>query len=460
MQKNKPKVKVGSSNRTAEEQLLALLLAFPDHYKTLRASLSEDLFADVHLRHIWHCYEDCFVEHGTIDSVLLIGYDGIIEVLTGIVQKSLNFNASDDFIALAGQYSGQLKRMRDKRNMVEILTSAEEMNREVLFEEVREMMRRVEREDSNRVEAVSVSDLLLDRVDYWCAGRHGEDLVKTGFLTFDTTIGGVERGQYVLLAANPNVGKTTVAMNIANTVALSGETVLFFSLEMGKSRVLDKLFSCVVRESLDVIYQGGEEVARLAEKFQGRIMGTGYDLRIYHEEIGSVADIGRIVEEVSKEKKIGLVVVDYVQIIPSLYPEHSKVQQVSEISQSLKEIALTHNVPLLALSQLNRENMRRGKNGGAVMKDPIASDLKDSGALEAHADMILMLHSHEYQGKTDVKKKESKIIKLLLRKNRMGQSDMCFFLRLWGEKSWVHSVPAHEALREIEDDKSIDDTEV
>jgi replicative DNA helicase len=223
---------------------------------------------------------------------------------------------------------------------------------------------------------------------------------KTGLRDLDECLLGLRPGQLVVLAARPGMGKTSLASNIMVHAAMKQrKAVLFMSLEMTKEEVCERMISFVSGVDLHKIKTGklgGEDFEELfyaAEQCEeaplyvdDRSIVTPYDVLAQARKIKSLLQMEK------KGIELGLVVVDYIQIMKSGSSFHeNRSIEVAAITGGLKMIAKDLKVPVLALSQLNREVAKRG----VEVKKPQLSDLKDSGAIEADADVVMFIHREQ-----------------------------------------------------------------
>lgn len=252
-----------------------------------------------------------------------------------------------------------------------------------------------------------------DRVD------QGNGAVSTGFAPIDRMLsGGMLRSCVYILAARPGMGKTTLALQVADHVAEKG-AVLFVSLEMsveqlqGKriARVAGLASNKVLLERID----SEEEYARIVKASEKLASHKFY---ANAEPSASVADIGRMAKRI---KDLRCIVIDYLGLITPSDKRVSKYEAVTNISRDLKQLATKLDIPLLVLAQLNRENTARND------KRPQASDLRDSGAIEQDADGIIMLHRDDYYDDAPkiTQPWHSTPIEIIVRKNRFGQTGTC-----------------------------------
>lgn len=254
-----------------------------------------------------------------------------------------------------------------------------------------------------------------DRVD------QGNGAVSTGFAPVDRLLsGGMLRSCVYILAARPGMGKTTLALQVADHIAETG-AVLFVSLEMsveqlqGKriARVAGLASNKVLLERID----SEEEYTRIVKASEKLASHKFY---ANAEPSASVADIGRMAKRI---KDLRCIVIDYLGLITPSDKRVSKYEAVTNISRDLKQLATKLDIPLLVLAQLNRENTARND------KRPQASDLRDSGAIEQDADGIIMLHRDDYYDDKDADSPtrtwDATQIEVIVRKNRFGQTGTC-----------------------------------
>ena len=220
-------------------------------------------------------------------------------------------------------------------------------------------------------------------------------------------LSGLQKENLVILAARPSVGKSSLAINIAQYTALNHNVgVCFFSLEMGREAIIDRMISS----------QGDIDNWRLAtgnletddfEKY-GIAVGELAEARIFIDDTPgiSVMEMRTKARRLQLEHDIGLIVVDYLQLVHGRNLEN-RVQEVSEISQALKNLARELKVPVLALSQLSRAIEQRGGE-----KRPQLSDLRDSGSIEQDADIVMFLYRPDEENRENYQ--------LIIAKHRNG----------------------------------------
>ncbi len=253
--------------------------------------------------------------------------------------------------------------------------------------------------------------------------KKGEGIVKglpTGFADLDSLLTGMKPSDLIVLAARPSMGKTAFALNLAQNIAIQQSKVVgIFSLEMSKDQLVDRMFASLMMVDSWKMHKGklsDEDFSRMGEVMS--ILSTA-PIFIDDASGSSVGELKSKARRLKMEKGLDLIVIDYMQLMAGNNPMN-RVQELSEISRSLKELARELHIPVIALSQLSR-NVE-----GRPSKIPQLSDLRDSGSIEQDADIVMMLYRDEYY-EPDTDKKG--IAEIYIKKNRngpVGKVDMRF----------------------------------
>ena len=238
--------------------------------------------------------------------------------------------------------------------------------------------------------------------------------VPSGFADLDKYTSGFQKGDLVIVAGRPSMGKTAFALNVAINAASTGQAVAVFSLEMSVKQLVLRVVSSVSgidNYHLRTGYMRKEEWDKLPNAFDHL-----RNLSIYIDDspMLSVLDIRAKARKIKLEKNISLIIVDYLQLMKGTKTE-SRVQEITDISRSLKILAKELNIPVIAVSQLNRGVESRDN------KMPMLADLRESGAIEQDADVILFIYRDEmYNEKTQ----EKNIARVKIGKQRNGPAGM------------------------------------
>ncbi len=252
----------------------------------------------------------------------------------------------------------------------------------------------------------------MDRIEAASKTKGSVTGIPTGFLDLDYRTAGLQPSDLILIAARPAMGKTAFVLNIAQHVAFrQNKTVAIFSLEMSKEQLVNRMFSLesnVDAQHLRTGQLNDEEWEKLIES--AGIIGRS-NLFIDDTPGITVAELRTKCRKLSMEKNLSMVIIDYLQLMSGSGRSESRQQEISEISRSLKGLARELNVPVLALSQLSRAVEQRPD------KRPMMSDLRESGAIEQDADIVMFIYRDDYYNH-DSEKKD--IAEIIIAKQRSG----------------------------------------
>lgn len=238
--------------------------------------------------------------------------------------------------------------------------------------------------------------------------------ITTGLNKLDRVLSGLREQQLIILAARPAMGKTSFALNIALSAAMTGVPVVIFSLEMSSTSLSDRLII-----SIGCLNANDYRNARLTDTEEGKMCNAADYLSTLPITIDdtsglSIAQIKSRAKNLQRKGKCGLIIIDYLQLIDmrSGNRGYNRENEVSEASKAAKQLAKSLNIPVLMLSQLSRRCEERAD------KTPVLSDLRESGAIEQDADVVLMIHRPEYYDKNE----ERGVGVLRIAKQRNGQT--------------------------------------
>nr|WP_282956995.1 replicative DNA helicase [Keratinibaculum paraultunense] len=245
------------------------------------------------------------------------------------------------------------------------------------------------------------------------AAREGELTgLTTGFIDIDSKLSGMQKSDLILLAARPSMGKTALGINIATNAAIKANaSVAIFSLEMSKEQLAQRMISSISHVNLQNIISG-----RLKEEEWLKIINGIAPLsqsNIFIDDTAGISlmEIKAKCRKLKIEKGLDLIVIDYLQLMQSEMKHENRQQEISAISRGLKALAKEMDCPVLALSQLSRAPELRSDHR------PILSDLRESGAIEQDADVVLFLYRDEYYNEDTDKKNIGEVI---IAKHRNG----------------------------------------
>jgi replicative DNA helicase len=263
---------------------------------------------------------------------------------------------------------------------------------------------------------ISIRDVLMDvfeQVEFLYNHKGGTTGIPSGFPDLDKMTAGFQRNDLIIVAARPSVGKTAFALNIAQNVGVRArETVAIFSLEMSASQLVQRMIcaeSNVDAGRLRTGFLEGDDWEKLT-----MAIGSLSEAEIFIDDTPgiTVAEIRAKCRRLKKEKGLGMILIDYLQLIAGRGKSgENRQQEVSDISRTLKQIARELEVPVIALSQLSRGVEQRQD------KRPMMSDLRESGSIEQDADIVAFLYRDDYYDKETEKKN---IIEIIIAKQRNG----------------------------------------
>lgn len=235
--------------------------------------------------------------------------------------------------------------------------------------------------------------------------------VTTGFTDLNSLLGGFQKSDLVLLAARPSMGKTALAVNLAVNAAKAGKKVAMFSLEMSKTQIGQRILASFAQMNLSSLFKGELEGQDLVNLITASNELSKYSLHIDDTAAISLIELKAKLRRLKMEEGLDLVVIDYLQLMTTGERIENRVQEISQISRGLKAIAKELDVPVLALSQLSRALEQRPD------KRPKLSDLRESGAIEQDADIVMFLYrDYVYNKETE----NPNLAEVIVSKHRNG----------------------------------------
>ncbi|MGB9812574.1 MAG: replicative DNA helicase [Thermovenabulum sp.] len=420
MEKNPSKVP--PYNIEAEQSVLgSMLLSKEAIYVAVERLKSEDFYREAH-RKLFECIVELHENREPVDLITVtesLRNKKILEEVGGVTYLT----TLTEIVPTPSNIAEYCKIVEEKallRKLIEaasnILSSAYEPK-----EDVEEILDEAERKIFNIVQKrrvenfYHVKDLLLstfERIEKLYHTKGGITGVPTGFPDLDSMTSGLQPSDLIIVAARPSMGKTAFALNIAQNAAIRYKIpVAIFSLEMSKEQVVQRMLCAESNVDSHKLRTGKleeEDWPRLA-----RAMGPLSEAPIYIDDTPGITslEIRAKARRLKAEKGLGLVVIDYLQLISSKGQSETRQQEISEISRSLKAMARELNVPVLALSQLSRAPDARADHR------PVLSDLRESGSLEQDSDLVAFLYRENYYN-PDTDKKN--IVEVIIAKQRNG----------------------------------------
>lgn len=417
--------KLPPQNLEAEASLLGAVLIDSDAIVKVADIISETDFYDERHGHIYNALKSLYDKHSPIDVLTLanelrngglldtVGGPSYLTELTNFVPSAAHVMQYADIVSTKAMRRKLIKASQDITNLgydeAESLQSLVEQAEARLFEVSQKQVKQ---------DIISIEQVLTDsfeRLDELHKDKGTIRGVPTGYKDLDDVLAGFQRSDLFILAARPSMGKTAMVLNLAHNVAVGAkQSVLLFSLEMGKEQLVDRMLA---RES--GVNAWALRTGNLTDTDFEKIahaMGTLSEAPIYIDDTPgiTVSDMRTKARREAHQHPLGLIVVDYLQLMSGgskFGGSDNRVQEISEISRGLKGIARELNVPVLALSQLSRSVESRSP------QIPQLSDLRESGSIEQDADVVAFLYREEYYNPDSEKKN---IMEFHIRKHRNG----------------------------------------
>ncbi|MBK7858691.1 MAG: replicative DNA helicase [Archangiaceae bacterium] len=304
-----------------------------------------------------------------------------------------------EIMELAGQDSGDL--------------------RELVDEAERRIFQIAQKKRSGELKSMTeLMEGALELLEKMSASDSGITGLSTGFVDLDNQLTGFHPGELIILAARPGIGKTSLAMNFAlHAAKAEGKSVGIFSLEMPSTQLILRLLATNARVDMKKL-RGGRLTQHDQEKLQ-EAANELFNLKLFIDDSGALSSFdlrAKARRLKAKEPSLGLIVIDYLQLMKQSGRVESRQLEVSEISRSLKQLSKELELPIVALSQLNRKVEER--KGGK----PMLSDLRESGAIEQDADVVMFIH-REDSGEEDGAPQPARSVipvELIIAKQRNG----------------------------------------
>lgn len=377
-----------------------------------------------------------------------VDYLTVYNFLNQKVEISYLAGLSDSLPTTANfqQYVEQLKDLTLKRKLLKLADKIRDKDKS--GQELAELAERAIfelRVETSLSEFTRLNELVLDvylNIEKVAFGEIERGL-RTGFTKLDEIIGGLRNQEYILLGARPSMGKTALAINIAENLLLRNKVIAFFSLEMSKEQLIERLLSSMALVKTG--YKRDVEVEELKKLQNAANYLLDKKLFIDDDPNKSVADMLSMCRKLKSREGLDLVIVDYLQKIKSNH-KGSRREQLEQISSDLKNMAKMLDVPVLVVSSLSRASEAR------ETKMPLMSDLRETGQLEFDADVIIFLHREHYYKRTDESiKRDADIIVAKNRNGRTGRTKL-----LWFEEFTIFMNPPEVEEGENFEDRRID----
>ena len=392
----------------AEMGILGSLILNPDVATELALELrASDFYDDAH-RKLYTAMMNLYETGRKMDVTLLVSdlkTAGDFELVGGMgyiakLANSVPNAAHAKYYARIVRSKATLRRLIDASTSILSDAYDESSDAKELVSQAEQKIFGIQ-DDRTANTAHSVSEVLvsaMSRVDQRMKGEQLQSGVLTHFTDFDEMTGGLHNGELIILAARPSMGKTAFAMNIAEQVAMrENAPTLFVSLEMNAIELVDRLLCSAAKVNGQRL-----KVGTISQDDHKRLLTNAAKLSkapLYIDDAPSrtVSEVAAVARRISQQemrkpngRKIGLIVIDYLQLLDPDNPKDPRQEQVAKMARRLKMLAREQDVPILCLSQLNRQS-EEGKD-----HRPKLSHLRESGAIEQDADVVMFVHREGY----------------------------------------------------------------
>lgn len=423
------KQKLPPYNFEAEQSVLASMLLEPESAEYACENLSpEDFYRPDH-RLIFSAMQELLNNNKSVDIVTVqdkLEQDNTLKKIGGIEFLS---QLASSFYTSANLHQ-HVKIIKDKSVLRQLIKIASELAsasyeckepaEDILENAEKKIFNISQHRDTS--ECVQLREVLVESIDrIEKISKSGEKItgIPTGFIDLDNKTAGLQNSDLILLAARPSMGKTAFALNIAENVGVNKKTpVAIFSLEMSKQQLANRLLC-----SRSMIDAQNLRTGNLSQDDWDKItlaLAPLSDAPIFIDDTPAISplQLRSKCRRLKSEKNIGLVIIDYLQLMSGAGRTESRQQEISKISRNLKSIARELDVPILALSQLSRACEARADH------HPMLSDLRESGAIEQDADLVMFLYREEYYNPDTDKKNQAELIISKQRNGSTGTIDL------------------------------------
>ena len=462
--------KIMPHNIEAEQALLGCILIDVQSQGDILGLMKEsDFYTEAH-KNIYNTMVKIYLKSTPIDFITLtnqldkdklldkVGGIEYITALTNVIPSAANFKYYCDIVK---SDSIRRKLISAGQHIIEDAFENEDKDSSLQFAE-KEIFDIAEKEERSALEHVGKPDgaikKVLEKFDTIAKNPDSLNGIPTGYKDFDAITNGLHNSDLILLAARPGVGKTSFSMNIlVNAAVEEGKTCAVFSLEMSKEQLMQRAVCSLAKVSMGKALNGTMTEEEWKRIWTATKKLEQSNLYIDDSSLTTPADVLTKCRRLKAKQNVDLIMIDYIQLMSSsgARKNENRVNEVSDISRNLKIAAKELNVPIIVLSQLSRSVEGRTENGHR----PMLSDLRDSGAIEQDADIVLFLYNPEKYN--DVPQEdEPGTVELIIAKHRNGRTGTVK-LRWIGEyTTFVNLGQKVELPKEAVDYRQIEETPI
>ena len=440
----------------AEQALLGCLLLDPKiQFEIVSTIDKEDFYAESH-KYIFSAMQDLVNRNQAVDLVTLTdaleksgtlseagGVEYIAE-LTSVMPSSVNYQRYYDIVT---RDSTMRKLIYGSSNIIDKCMEATNKTDALDFAEKTVFDISKTSDTSELTKISTIVPVVMNKLDALTKDKSIAKGIRTKFRGLDNILNGLHGSDLMILAARPAVGKTSFAMNIVENVALQGYSCAVFSLEMSKEQLTQRMMCSIANVSMSNAVRGIMSQTEWLKIAKAKELLSTAKIYIDDSALIKPQEVLSKCRRLKAKGGLDLVMIDYIQLMNSASNKKSdnRQQEISEISRSLKILAKELNVPVLALSQLSRAvETRKGR--------PQLSDLRESGAIEQDADIVMFIHRPD-KSATEKEKDEGKVQKnvaeILIEKHRNGPTGM---VKLYFKEECTKFLNLNEETGEPDDD--------
>jgi replicative DNA helicase len=419
---NEGLIKIQPNDITAEQAVLGSMLVDKDAVIAAIETLKPDDFYREDNKEIYSAMYEIYNSGRHIDMITVkdeLVFRGSLEKVGNLVYLSTLI----DSVPTTSNIESYVKIVEEKATVRNLIKAANDILKMGYSgtEEVDSIIEQTEKkifdvlQNRNTRGYASLKEVLItafDSIEKLYQNKSKISGIESGFIDLDSKISGLNPSDLLIIAARPAMGKSAFVLNIASYVAMHMKTpVMIFSLEMSKEQLVNRIL-CSESE-IDSMKLRNADLSSEDWLKLGEASSKLAEVPLYIDDTPglSSAELRAKCRKAKLEKNIGLVIIDYLQLMESKNKSSSRQQEISEISRSLKILAKELSIPVIALSQLSRATE------GRTDHRPMLSDLRESGAIEQDADIVMFLHREDYYNAETEKKN---IAEVIISKNRNG----------------------------------------
>lgn len=424
-------LRIPPNSMEAEQSVIGAMLLDKNAISTASEMLKpEDFYKEAHAK-VFDVIIELYDRDEPVDLVTLVEslrIKGILDEIGGVtylsnLAASVPTTANVKYYAKIVEEKSTLRRLiRSSSELMDRCYSASEEVESILEKAEKDIFDISQKTTSHDFESMSrILEKSFNNIEMLYKNKGALTGVATGFPELDSKTSGFQKGDMILIAARPSMGKTAFALNIAQYAALrDGKTIALFSLEMSKEQLVQRMICSEANIDMLKLRTGNledDDWVRLA-----RCAGPLASSKIYIDDTPaiSVTEMRSKCRRLKIEHGLDLIVIDYLQLMQGRVRSENRQQEVSDISRSLKALAKEMDVPVIALSQLSRAPEARTDHR------PMLSDLRESGSIEQDADVVCFLYRDEYYNKETEKKNIAEVIIAKQRNGPTGAVELAF----------------------------------